>query len=778
MLRRIAVKAASVFVLSIVTFSFPVSASVTLVEDGEPRSAVVVSEEREMLEPVLSDSFPYTAADELVKHLELMTGAELEVVNEGEEPEGLLPIYLGGAADAALDEASREAGVNPSTFTLRVREDRIDIRGLSDEATLFGVYELLEELGFRWYNLGDLGRVIPDGDTASVAIRTESQAPDIVWRRLQHTRLDWPWVRRNRFGGDERSTGRHGIPGAPSGTGEGRQHCLSDPEVLEGAVEGIRERAESKGGDVQYVGAASHDGGGYCQCEECKELDQGVFDPFGARESMTDRYIWFFNQVLDELEDEFPNLHIVHYTYGAHMMPPAIEMNERIVPVFAPITLDRTRGMDNPMSPDRHTLRWLIDEYAERGVNEMYYRGYYNNLACVQLPFSQLDRIRHETPAFAENDITVMRVEMIRNSWSSNFLNPYVAGRMMWDVDTDVDALLEEFYELYYGPAEEPMRAYHEGLESAFRDTPYFTGSSYLYFPLFKTHPRRDELRSHLEEAEELAGDYNEEIYAERVDAVRFNWERLDLFMDLMKARNNHDFGTAKELQEEFLERTARGVETHFGYEDEDYEYGRDGAFISWREHPDRGDYYGRFFKQPVDAGYRRAVEEGEIAATLPDEWDFLLDTADIGEIAGYYRPGELGGNWQTMKTKSRSASDQGLHYERGPMWYRVTGIEIPEEFEEREIYLWFGAVHRKAAVWINGEYVGTSTEPEEGLPGVPGTFRSFDMPATNAVNFGEGETNTVAVKITHEGGIGELGVRGIIAPVMFWSPHDPDWTP
>ncbi len=490
---------------------------------------------------------------------------------------------------------------------------------------------------------------------------------------------------------------------------------------------------------------------------------------------MTDRYIWFFNQILDELEDEFPNLHIVHYTYGAHMMPPAVEHHERIVPVFAPITMDRIRSMDNPMSPDRHTLRWLIDEFDERGVNEMYYRGYYNNLACIQLPKTQIDRVSVEIPALYERGINVMRVECIRHAWASDPLTLYLAARLMWDVDTDVDAALDEFYRKYYGPAEEPMRLYHEELEAAFRDTPYFTGSSYVYFPTFKNHPRRDELRGCLEEAKALIED-DDSVYAERLWAIRRGYERMGLFLDMMKARNRQDFDTAHSKMEDFDILTEELVD----YELEDI--GRRGMrLLALSESKDRGrgSYFNRFFRDSVEDGYERTFEVGEMAAALPDEWDFLLDTAEIGEIAGYYRPGELGGNWQPIKTSSRSWSDQGLHYYQGWSWYR-SSVEIPEEFEGRPVYLWVGAVNTWAKVWVNGHYMGTSREPEHGLPGVPGTFRPFDMPTLD----GDGESvldfggeNWVVIKVVRDR-LAELGTGGIMAPVMFWSPEDPDWTP
>ena len=151
-----------------------------------------------------------------------------------------------------------------------------------------------------------------------------------------------------------------------------------------------------------------------------------------------------------------------------------------------------------------------------------------------------------------------------------------------------------------------------------------------------------------------------------------------------------------------------------------------------------------------------------------------MLDPTGIGEVAGWQRKGELGGNWQPLKTTSRSWSDQGLHYYKGLAWYR-TKVTIPKRFEGRPIYLWFGGVDEAAKVWVNGILLGTNRQPRHGLPGEAGTFRPFDFLATEAVVYGE--ENTVSVKITNER-LNELGTGGIVAPVMFWSPQEPDWTP
>ena len=49
--------------------------------------------------------------------------------------------------------------------------------------------------------------------------------------------------------------------------------------------------------------------------------------------------------------------------------------------------------------------------------------------------------------------------------WIANFMNYYVFGKVMWDVTTDVDALMEEHFRLMYGPAAAEMKEFYDTLE-------------------------------------------------------------------------------------------------------------------------------------------------------------------------------------------------------------------------------------------------------------------------------------------------------------------------
>lgn len=738
------------------------AASVEIITNGNANAVIILPEQPLAMERM--------AADELVEHIQLISGVKLNVISNLEKADGKIPILLGSAANEKLDEIILAKGKNPSSFALVVDKNSISIRGLSDEGTLFGVYELLEQLGVRWYIPGDLGRVIPKLATVRLEEQQTVQVPSFELRLLQPWQdASSGWIKRVRLGGEVRSTGSHGIPPFSSrdfasnpewfaevnGERVARQLCLSNPEVLSRTVNHIRSQYAPTEEKI-YYGMGPNDGSGFCECENCKALDQGVWDPFYGRESMTDRYIWFFNQVLAELEEDYPNFHIVWYVYALTMMPPKTQPNPRIVHVFAPITLDRIKGLNNPMSLDRHVLKWLIEEWSKKEPNEMYYRGYYNNLACMSLPFSQVDRIRHEIPYLYEKGFKAMRVEVIRQAWASNTISLYLAARLMWDVNTDVDAVLDEFYEKFYGPAALPMKQYHETLDETFRDTPYSTGSSYVYFSTFD-HKLRAKMSKMLSAAESLVEKAENELYRERVRIARQAFERMELFLDMIEERNRFDFKSAHSTVQKYYEITT---------ELENYILEGSGR---WAHTLGNHGYFQRFFEEPILQGYQRTVENGELVAGLPDEWDFLLDPHEIGELAGWYRADALGEAWQKILTKTRSWSDQGLHYYKGVAWYR-THVIVPEEFKGRKVYLWFGGIDEKAKVWVNGKLIGTSENPGEGLPGVPGAFRPFEMDVTDALEFGNRNPNVITVKITNKG-LDELGTGGILAPVMLWSP-------
>src|SRR6185295_12102018 len=91
----------------------------------------------------------------------------------------------------------------------------------------------------------------------------------------------------------------------------------------------------------------------------------------------------------------------------------------------------------------------------------------------LPLVHTMADRIRQYRP---------LNVRGIYNethpSWGPQGLELYMFGKLIWNPDLDVRAELDLYYRNYYGPAEKPMKAYHEGLTKALAEstTPVYSG--------------------------------------------------------------------------------------------------------------------------------------------------------------------------------------------------------------------------------------------------------------------------------------------------------------
>lgn len=737
------------FYLLLLAFSsLPAAANsgVQLVRAGSPTATILLP----------ADPHPdeARAADELAEHLQLISGAELPI-QSGDTPARAV-IRVGLSLSPAAADRIQAISDDPAAFLLAAGDDVVTLAGATPEATLFAAYELLERLGVRWYMPGDLGRVVPSSADVTVAAGGSVHTPSFAHRHLQAVSRELPWYRRARLGGDY-FPGAHGIHLLPEadfetepelfslidGERRDRQLCLGHPEVLRRAIAYVDQYFEQNP-DAPWIGLGPNDGRGFCEDDRCRALDGGQHDPFAATESMTDRHIWFFNQVLAGIEDRFPDKRIAFYAYATYKLPPVRwEPDPRIVPALAPITLCRIHGVDNPVCPERSFYRELMQGWG-KAVPEVFERGYYFNLADPGLPFSKVQAIRDETPAALQLGISGWRVECMP-SWAVHTPTLYLAARLMWDADADVDALLHEFSEGFFGPAATPMNSYLGALDAAFRDTDCHTGGSHCLRRIVDDDGL-SRWTSWFDRAAELAG--KDGIYAQRVAAFRMGFDRLALFRRMLDERDAFDFAAAQATLGRFftLTDTMRNTEL------------TEGAALLYPRNT-RG-YIERFWAPAVEAGYRATATDGRLVATLPETWDFVLDPDGVGERLEYYHENLTGGNWMPLHTSSRSWGDQGLHYYKGKAWYRAS-FEL-DSVPQGETFIQFGGVDEKVRVWLNGSrMVGEEV----------GAMRPFDIDVTGALRPG---TNVLAVEVTNER-LNELGTGGITAPVFVWAKRNGD---
>jgi len=732
--------------------------AVHLVIDGRPTAVLVLPAEAHPDEQL--------AAREIQTHVEKMSGAKLPIVS-AEGPSDAIAVRIGLVLNREAEAKIRTAGSDPAAFVILVEPDEVTLAGLSPEGTLFAAYELLEQLGCRWYLPGDLGAVIPSRKTIAVPLGKTVQGPSFPHRHLQGVSKLLPWYRRQRLGGLY-FPGSHGIGLSPradftrepelfalvKGQRIKRQLCISNPEVLKRAIAATMKFFD-RHPESPWIGMGPRDGSGFCECENCRKLDAGEWDPFAGEPSMTDRYVWFFNKVLEAVHKKHPGKKICFYAYHTYKLPPRkVKPSRFIVPALAPITLCRIHGMSNPICPERSFYKTLMTEWSKL-VPEVFERGYYFNLACPGFPFSKIHAVRDETVMAYKLGVKGWRVECMP-AWASHGPTLYVAPRLMWNVNADVDALLSEFYQEFFGPASGPMGEYLENIDRWYRDTDCHSGGSYC-MPVVFTAERMTELGRLLDKAASSAS--GDQTFAERVRIFRLSYDHLAAFLTMLESRNQLDFATAHK----WLERLKSIQKIMLDYKLIEVPAPRKQivrATLLWPRAANR--YLDRFWIPCTESGYERTVLKGDLVAAAPDEWDYLIDPSRIGEQLGWARDGRVGGNWQRTRTRMMTRSDRGLRYYRGPTWYR-TSVTIGERFRGRKLYLWIGVTDESTRVWVNGIDLGDcSSAPPEGftLPGRPKRKDRgpVDVEATKAVRFGK--PNTIVVKGDFTG------------PVMFWSPR------
>ena len=361
--------------------------ALTIVQDGTSTYSIVIPDD-----PIPAEK---TAAEELVLHIEQMSGAKLVIVREAAFS-GDHGIFLGHTRLAKLGAQPDWEQLGKEGYLLRTAGGHLIIAGGRPRGTLYGVYDLMQEQwGCRWFTL-DTSH-FPKTTTLTLPDLDTTHRPVFELRMLQFGYYsDWFWdhfdqkfaarVRWNfghRSGNDRTHGGEFKILPSlahnyvkfldPGRFGaefpdyyalhDGKrlnyvlptndvELCLSNPGTAAAAVQTITEwlRASS---DVDMIFIGQSDTAKFCQCDNCNaaRTKYGGWDSVRRVQipaNLPDRYwndfggfaglqIEFINKVARALENEFPDITIGTYAYYYNRQPPhGIRAHKNVMVLYAP----------------------------------------------------------------------------------------------------------------------------------------------------------------------------------------------------------------------------------------------------------------------------------------------------------------------------------------------------------------------------------------------------------------------------------------------------------
>lgn len=738
-----------------------------LVENGVAKSTIILSSSATEPEKKV--------AQELKDYIKQISGIDLPVSENPASVQGT-KIYIGRAAPSPDKEAIRSGGDEPDAFRLHVAEGAIQLVGLddSDKGSLYAAYELLEQIGVRWFMPGDIGTVVPSMSTIEVSYQDTIQHPGFDFRFFQAAApYVWvagmpmgvnlteavPWVEHVRL--NQKTVGAHELLSnppsranrpdlyLPNADGTPSIHLdVTKPEVLELVV------AESlgklkKNPNLEYLSMGPSDGN-VVVLKPDLEWDGDDMDSLVGVLSTTDRLIKFFNLVLERLEAEgYKDVKIAFYAYNTYYNPPVRwTPNERIVPMIASITLDRIHSIGNPLAWERNYLKDVIDGWNKVSPKVLIY-DYLFHLADPGLPVSLAERIGTEYKYFKDNGVVGIRGETTPE-WGYGGLGLYLAAKMMWNPNLDVEALREDYFTKFYGPAAAPMKEHFEILENALEKADYSSGGIYDFQHILTDEVMQEMARTLGEAKTKVAVD---SIYDKRINMVSIAYDFGDNFLEMIDQFNSFQFVEAKATFDNICEIRNNAV-LHSPT-----------ILACTKAFP----YTEWFFEKIARQGEQRISNGNRIVAQLPDEWDVKLFPNASGADLGLWKLGLETKSWRKLKTYSETWSDQGLRYYKGHAWYRTT-VDVAQEFNTgKPIRLWFSNIDETARVWMNGKELSLV---QKGA----GLTKPWEFDATPAVKFGE--PNLIVVDVGNEV-LDEIGTGGIAGPAMLWQVNtELDYTP
>ena len=725
---------------------------------GRSDAIVVVSPEakRERNHP---RQYERMAAEDLVKYIELMTGAEPALADTAETVAAALkekrkPVLIVGGEAAGADKklgarlkktAKQDPQLRADAIVVQRDGNRVYLLGLTDDGHYHAVAELLHRWGCRWYLPTDFGECIPQHDALSVgkldyayASPFEVRSYWISWNGSQGGRTEFQLRNRMAIGVPPVSTGHALGPLTEEIIPEGKT-IFTLPLAEEKTAQHVAGKIIAQL-DKSTTGTASlsvSDGIYKSDSERDKELQAGLFDKYFMTPGMTDVFMTLYNRVCDIIREKRPDLapRLGFLAYSNMTIPPqrVLKADPFLYCDLAPIDIDPNHGMDHPWSPPRQEYRETLYRWSEvMDGRVMIYDYDQGMLVWRDVPNPSHMAFRQDVKHYAKAGILGVRTEC-RNAIATVFLNLHIRGQLMWDPDTDVDALLEAFYPAFYGPAAEPMAKYWTALYQAWEDT-IVTEHEFFTIPAIYTPELLAELGRHLEAGERIIAELdarsgertrNDELYSERMTFTRVVFDVLDAYTRMVRSgatecryKDAHESGVKGWAKVRELAAMNPTFTTRVIGPAKLPDYGGSPAW--W---PGEVKLY-EDFKKLTDG------TDGKLIQVLPLEWPFRRDPNDTGVAMGWaYQPSvDLSywdehkdaltvrnrkdfptTEWEVLRSDLYMQAQGILHPDRqsytGYAWYR-TGVELGRGDVEGDAHVMFPGLIGEAWLYVNGELV------------------------------------------------------------------------
>lgn len=464
--------------LMMLSASLSLSASNTLFKNGKSRYKIVVS--------TTASTSEQTAAAELQKYIGEVSGAVLPIVNDLNAKGPRIFVGYNSRVGELLGEKVIDA--LDESFTYESRKRDLFIYGGSGRGTLYGVYTFLEdELGCRWYT-PDVSQ-IPSMKKWGFKRLCHSESPAIQYRYSNycsiadadewcaHNKQNYQWnAKANAYGNLEAYWSCHTMgmfvpaeeffashPEYFAMKGGKRiadgQLCLSNPEVMRICRERLLDVMDREP-LYRIYSLSQNDNYGFCECDECKKIEE----QYGGHSGLI---VWFVNQVADEVRKVHPDKYVGTFAYQYGRKPPVgIVPRDNVVIRLCNIECCFAHPLDAGCPQNQSFMDDM--EGWKKIAPHLFIWDYIVDYAQYVAPWPNFQVLAPNIRIFRDNNAIGIFEEAQYQSTASEFqeMKTWVVTKLLWNPEQDVNVLVKDFIDGFYGKAAPKVQAYYDLCQS------------------------------------------------------------------------------------------------------------------------------------------------------------------------------------------------------------------------------------------------------------------------------------------------------------------------
>lgn len=514
---------------AIPVLSKPEKTAFNLIEAGATSYKIVLP-----AEPTPMLSF---AAEELQYFLKEATGTTVEVVADTQVSGKENMISLGKTTVAQqLGVAATESDdLGTSGYIIKTVGSSVaivdDVNG-DGEGVLYGVYDfLLDAIDLKVYAADAI--TYKEGDTVPLYAYDETVKPSFDERSLSYydLRMDKTYRLRMRMF-DFYSTTKTAMFGhsqvsqiLPYSEERAQWYCpgggqlcwAAGPEMEQAFADNLIKRIQEYP-DARYFMLGQEDTTNLCNCDKC--LAAISDDMYG---SYTGLQVAFLNNVIEIVEawrkENMPEreLGYICFAYNISLLPPVKEdadgnlvayhedcqPADELYVLFAPIEADFSEELHS--DANKRTYNALLG-WEQLVGDRLWVYEYDTNFKTYFTNFDNFEVVQEHYQTYLDHGVKLMYSQGPVNTYIPCFteMRIFVESQLMWDLEKDYNALVNEFMAVYYQDAAPAMRKYYDFIRQNYAEVENGgTGQIYALLdqPDYYSFEEMEQMDAYLEEA-------------------------------------------------------------------------------------------------------------------------------------------------------------------------------------------------------------------------------------------------------------------------------------